>query len=83
MRVVKEIPHSELKITVYHWNNRYLIKFEAGLLEQTYKIQEFDISSEDQLTNIISVDFLKAVITTFESMGHQFQQAVIRSEALD
>jgi hypothetical protein len=81
MRVVKEIPHSELKITVFQWNNRYLIKFEAGLLEQTYKVQEYDIASEDQLLEIISPEFLKNVTAVFHSMNQHLQKAVAQSEA--
>jgi hypothetical protein len=48
MRVVGEIPHSDCKITIFSWNNRYLIKLEQGLLEQTFKVNEFDISGESE-----------------------------------
>lgn len=81
MRVVKEIPHPELKITVFQWNNRYLIKFEAGLLEQTYKVQEYDIASEEQLLEIISPEFIKNVTAVFHSMHQHLHQAVAQSEA--
>ena len=49
MRVVVEIPHKECKITVFAWNNRYLIKLEQGLLEQTFKVNEYDLSGESEL----------------------------------
>lgn len=81
MRVVKEIPHPELKITIFQWNNRYLIKFEAGLLEQTYKVPEYDVSSEEQLLEIVSSEFLKNVITVFHSMNQHLNDAVTKSEA--
>src|SRR4051812_23403732 len=49
MRVVGEIPHSDCKITIFHWNNRYLIKLERGPFEQTFKIQEYDLTSEEEV----------------------------------
>lgn len=78
MRVVKEIPHPELKITLFHWNNRFLIKLEAGLLEQTYKIQEYDVSSEDEVVKMIDEDFLKDVIKIFHDMDHCLSQSLSR-----
>ena len=79
MRVVKEIPHPELKITIFNWNNRYLIKFEAGFLEQTYKIQEFDISSESDLDTIVNQDFINEVVALFQSMNQHFGEAITKS----
>ena len=49
MRLVREIAHSDCKITIFSWNNRYLIKHEQGMLEQTFKIPELDLSGEEDL----------------------------------
>lgn len=76
MRVVAEIPHAETKITIFSWNNRYLIKFEYGLLEQTYKISELDITSENDLSEIVSPAFIAQVIRRFKEMDRDFGQAV-------
>ena len=75
MRVVGEIPHPEIKITLFHWNNRYLIKLEAGPFEQTFKLQEFDVSSEDDLKQIVSETFLKQAIERFNDLSASLQQA--------
>jgi hypothetical protein len=32
MRIVGEIPHDVCKITLFSWNNRYLIKLELGFI---------------------------------------------------
>ena len=69
MRVVKEISYPDLKITVFHWNNRYLIKLEAGLFEQTYKIQEYDVSSEQEVIELIDDNFTNKVVTIFHQMN--------------
>jgi len=69
MRVIGEIEHPEVKITVFHWNNKYLVKFERGMLEQTYKFSEFDISSEGEIKELIDAPFISKVLTRFSEMG--------------
>lgn len=76
MRVIGEIPHPELKITIFHWNNRYLIKLEAGLLEQTFKVQEYNVASEEELKKIVNEDFIKAAIVRFDEMAASLQNSM-------
>jgi len=76
MRVIGEIQHPACKITMFHWNNRYLIKFEQGLLEQTYKVQEYDVSSEEDVKRLISESFMATVLRQFDSMRDSLQEAV-------
>jgi len=76
MRVVAEIPHPEVKITIFHWNNRYLIKLEAGLLEQTFKIPEYDVTSEDDARNVISEAFIQSAIHRFNDMAKSLHEAI-------
>lgn len=76
MRIVAEIPHPRTKITIFSWNNRYLIKFEYGLLEQTYKISEMDLSSEQDLKDIVSGVFIDKVMERFRDMEKDFGTAI-------
>jgi hypothetical protein len=75
MRVVGEIPHPECKITIFHWNNRYLIKIEAGPFEQTFKINEHDLSSESDINKIVSQDFIAQAIARFSDMSRSLAEA--------
>jgi hypothetical protein len=68
MRVVGEIAHPDCKITIFHWNNRYLLKLEAGLMEQTFKVSEYDISSEDDLKKILNDEFIEKAMERFQQM---------------
>lgn len=74
MRVVGEIPHPECKITIYHWNNRFLIKIEAGPFEQTFKINDYDITEAD-LNKILSQDFISQAIARFSDMSRSLAEA--------
>ncbi len=79
MRVVTEIAHPEIKITIFHWNNRYLIKLEAGLFEQTYKIQEYDVDSEEEVKKLINDEFIRSAIDRFNQMAESLHRTLNRS----
>ena len=76
MRVVTEIAHPELKITIFHWNNRYLVKLEAGLFEQTYKLQEYDVDSEEDVKKLVNNEFINAAIDCFNQMAKNLHTAL-------
>jgi hypothetical protein len=80
MRVVGEIPHPKLKITIFNWNNRYLIKLEAGFLEQTFKVSEFDITSEEDLKKVVDADFIKEAEARFDDMALSLLKSQKRNE---
>jgi hypothetical protein len=79
MRVVGEIPNSECKITVFAWNNRYLIKLEQGLLEQTFKVNEYDVASEADVYKIVDKPFVKEALNRFSDMKISLLQAIERA----
>lgn len=76
MRVVREIPLPDLKITIFSWNNKYLVKLEQGLLEQTYKIPETEISSEQELDALLSEKFLNKARLRFKNMMEDLREAI-------
>ena len=79
MRLVREIPHPDCKITIFSWNNRYLIKLEQGLLEQTFKIPEMDVTGEEELLSVIDAEFLHQASDRFQYMGQSLYEARKRS----
>lgn len=78
MRVVGEIPHPHCKITLLSWNNRYLVKVEQGPLEQTFKINQFDILQETDLSRMLDEAFIRECLKRFEEMGSSLQAAMDR-----
>jgi hypothetical protein len=79
MRLVREVSHPDFKITIFSWNNRYLIKLEEGMLEQTFKIPETDLAGEDELLEIIDAEFLHQAAARFQDMGQSLYEARKRS----
>jgi hypothetical protein len=78
MRIVGEVPHDVCKITLFAWNNRYLIKLEMGLLEQTYKVNQFDVASEADLYKLVDASFISEAINRFQDMDNSLQLALER-----
>jgi hypothetical protein len=75
MRVVGEIEHPDCKITIFHWNNKYLIKLEMGPFEQTFKLNEFDISSEEDVKKIVDDEFIGKAVARFADMSRSLGEA--------
>ncbi len=70
MRVVREFTKNDIRISIFVWNNKYLLKYEQGMAEQTFKVNETDILEESDLELFFSDDFLAEVQERFEEM-HQ------------
>lgn len=73
MRIVKEITKKDIRITIFSWNNKYLLKFEQGMIEQTFKVNEMDVVNEEALSPFISENFLSAVQKRFDEMHHSLR----------
>jgi hypothetical protein len=52
------------------------VKFEQGYLEQTYKIDQFEIANEQDLHKLINDALINPVLQVFETMGHSLHKAL-------
>lgn len=81
MRTVAELPHPDCKITIFSMNQKFIIKFEQGVLEQTYKISELDITDGvNGVFQLIDDEFITHVLSVFKSMNQGFIKAYNRHE---
>ncbi|WP_181304505.1 hypothetical protein [Rufibacter sp. XAAS-G3-1] len=81
MRVVADIPHPEIKITLLAWNGKYLLKLELGPFEQTYKVNEMDVTGGDaEVKSWLDAQFLQNSIELFLSMRKNLHEARMRHE---
>ncbi len=78
MRIIGEIPHPECKITLLSWNNRYLIKLEQGLYEQTYKIDASELASESEVMAMVDKTFIDECLSRFPEMHNSLFSALAR-----
>lgn len=76
MRVIGTQQRPGCNITLFHWNNKYLIKLEAGPFEQTFKIDEYDLQGDADLEKVLSDEFIGAALTRFADMSESLSVAL-------
>jgi hypothetical protein len=83
MRVIAELPHEVCKITIFSMNQKFIIKMEKGVYEQSYKISEIDLTDGvDGVFKILDDEFMQTVAERFKLMREDFTAAFNRYEAL-
>ena len=55
-----------------------MVKLEQGPLEQTFKVQEFDLTSEEDIKVIVSEEFIQTALQRFELMGQALNDAMTK-----
>lgn len=82
MRIIAELPHPDCKISIFNMNQKYIVKFEQGTLEQSYKLSELDLSGGgvNEIFQIIDEQFITTVIERFKAMRTDFTQAYNRQQ---
>ncbi|AZI27149.1 hypothetical protein EA772_18070 [Pedobacter sp. G11] len=82
MRVIAELPHPECKISIFSMNQKYIVKFEQGTFEQSYKLAELDLSGGgvNDVFEILDETFIASVIERFKSMRTDFTAAYRRHQ---
>ncbi len=76
MKTIAEIHHPNCKISIFLWNNKYLIKFEQDSLEQTYKLNQFDVLNENELKNRINDEFIAGALKRFDEMREDLNKLI-------
>ncbi len=76
MKVIRQIFHESCQITLFWWNQKYLLKFENNNLEQTYKISELDFLEEEVLQILNNEEFMQKVLERFKQMQTDLAEAL-------
>ena len=74
MRVIAELPHPDFKISIFSMNQKFIVKIERGILEQSYKIAEMDLTDGvNSVFELLDEEFLKTVAARFKDMAVDFK----------
>ena len=69
MRIIGNINHPKMKITIFKMDNKLSAKFEMGLLEQTYKFREHhNLKSFEDTEKLITDSFMEEVFKNFQML---------------
>ncbi len=82
MRTIAELPHPDCKITLFNMNQKYIIKFEQGQLEQSYKLSELDLTGggANEIFQLLDEEFIATVVARFKTMRSDFSAAYQRQQ---
>jgi hypothetical protein len=75
MRIIDSIPHPSISISIFQMNDKYIVKFEAGPMEQAFKFYTDDVKSVERLKSIINEAFIEKVRVRFNDMFLQLKEA--------
>ena len=83
MRVIAELPHAVCKITIFSMNQKFIIKLEKGVYEQSYKVSEIDMTDGvNGVFKMLDDEFMNTVAERFAQMRSDFGAAFSRYESL-
>ena len=76
MRIIASIPHPSITISIFMMNEKYIVKFEAGPMEQSFKFNTTEVKGLDELKEKISNSFIEKVRTRFNEMFLQLKEVL-------
>ena len=68
MRLIKTLFIEDIKITIFDFDLKYVIKFEKNRLEQTFKLDKLEFNGLDDLERKINSDIIKSIKNRFSDM---------------
>lgn len=79
MRIIGNIEHPTLKITVFKMDNKLSVKFETGLYEQTFKFRESnELNSFETIQKLVDKQLVGEVMENFAKMQGAKNEALGR-----
>lgn len=75
MRIIDSIPHTSMSISIFQMNDKFIVKFEAGPMEQAFKFFTEDVKSVEGLKKLIDEVFIEKVRIRFNEMFMQMKEA--------
>ncbi len=75
MRIIATIPHPKLTISIFSMNDKYQVKFEAGPMEQIFKLSHQDVNGIEGIKQFVDEGFLNEILARFNEMYLSFTAA--------
>jgi len=75
MRIIATIPHPKLRISVFLYNEKYIIELEAGQYKQSFKISADSVEGLEGVKALLTEELLANSLDRFESMHIDFKRS--------
>ncbi|MDF2450336.1 MAG: hypothetical protein K0R26_2840 [Bacteroidota bacterium] len=77
MRIIDSIPHPSISISIFQMNDKFIVKFEAGPMEQAFKFYTEEVKSVEALKQLVNDSFIETVRLRFNDMFRQMKEAQV------
>ena len=74
MRIIDSIPHESMTISIFRMNDKFMVKFEAGPMEQVFKFYIEEVPSLESLKARITPEFIEKTRQRFNEMFLQMNK---------
>jgi hypothetical protein len=75
MRIVATIPHPQLRIAIFLYNEKYIIEMEAAQYKQTFKISQDSVDGLEDVKKLCSQELIDGAMRRFSEMHADFKVA--------
>lgn len=76
MRIIDSIPHESMTISIFQMNDKYMVKFEAGPMEQIFKFTVQQVKGVENLKTLITSEFIETTRLRFNDMYLQMKPLI-------
>ena len=81
MRTLGTIAHPDCHITVFSYNGRTLLRFEAGPMEQTIKLSGEEYDGMEAVEKLVDETYVQEAMAHFNAMYRSYLEAKNRCVA--
>ena len=80
MRILETFPTKAALVSIYSWNQKWIIKFESGDFEQIFKIPIDEIATKELLKEKIlnHSDFLDSIQKRMSEMNQSAREVFLK-----
>ena len=75
MRVIGNIPHPTITISIFSMNDKYQVRFEARPMEQIFKLSHSEVNGVEGIKKLVDEVFLQKIMERFNEMYLSFKDA--------
>ncbi len=79
MRIVGDISHPHLKITIFKNDGLFSVKCESGMIEQFFKLRDdVRLQSPEDIKKMFDADFIKKIEESLKNLQKERESAYFR-----
>ncbi|CAG0982734.1 MAG: hypothetical protein HND27_02725 [Bacteroidetes bacterium] len=73
MRVLASVPHPHCLVSIFSFNEKYIVKLEFGNCAIEYKIKNSEVSGLDEIKKKLTPEFIDSFADVFMTIGKKFK----------